>query len=365
MSVEIDFAGRESEYRKQYSVYYYLWLKEAYGATDEVLEKVINSSNVNWAAEHVFKVNYREYSLVLREGVLHSPDYGNKTLLQMADDAILIREKAGANLKRVEGEKQGVIELEQKLEKLELGQVAVLISPTDPNDPDMGGYNMIYVYEKQERGQIRATAIRNNQFKLQDLQVLSNYLSGINRWDKADHLEFVASPFVVRGGFEEVVRECGINEKDILPDWVEAMSSGIISAMLYELNVGNIENVKQIFDAFQMSVKTRYENMSWIEPMRMVRDEELWMMAQDNFLMAGGMEMIQAGGSCGRGDIGLKQDGWRDNNVMSELMGINEKDESYSFDHEGKCVVCKVDPKKLGPCQICEDCDHKIRAQVE
>lgn len=372
MSVEIDFAGRESEYLKQYSVYYYLWLKEAYGATDEVLEKVIDSNNVNWAAEHVFKVNYREYRLVLREGVLHSPDFGDKTLSQMADDAILIREKAGANLERVEGEKQGVVELEQKLKKLEPDQVVVLMSPTDPNDPNMGDYNMIYVYEKQERDQIRATAIRNNQFGLQDLQVLANYLSGVNRWDRADHLEFVANPFVVRGGFEEVVRECGVDKKDVLPDWVEKMSGGIISAMLYELNVGNIENVKQIFDAFQMSVKTRYEEekkgkreVGWIEPIQMFRDENVWMSVQKQFLLSGGREMMEAGGSCGMADVGLKQDGLRDNNVMSELLGISEKEESYSFDHEGQCVVCKVDPKKLGPCQICEDCDRKIRAQVE
>lgn len=356
---EIEFAGHESEYRKQYSVYYYWWMKEAFGATDEVLEKVIDSSNVNWAAEHIFKVNYREYRLVLREGVLYSPDYGDKTLLQMADDAILIREKAGANLERVESEKQGVIELEQKLKKLDPGQIVVLMSPTDPDDPDMGGYNMIYVYEKQERGQIRATAIRNNQFKLHDLRVLSNYLSGVNRWDRADHLEFVANPFVVRDGFEAVVRKCGINEKDVLPDWVEKMSSRIVSAMLYELNAGKIENVKQIFDAFQMAVKTRHEKRVWIEPMRMVMDDELWLRAQKVFLEVGGMEMIRAGGSCGRGDIGL-----RDNNVMSELLGVDEREENYSFDHEGECIVCKKDPRLLGPCNICEECDHKIRQQA-
>lgn len=60
---------------------------------------------------------------------------------------------------------------------------------------------------------------------------------------------------------------------------------------------------------------------------------------------------------------------WRDmndfskQNIMQDI--LESKDESYSFDHDGKCVVCKVDPKKLGPCQICEECDTKIRAQVE
>ena len=373
MGLEIDFAGKESEYRKQYSVYYYLWMQESLGISDEVLGKVIDSNNVNWAAEHVFKVNYREYRLALRDGGLYSPDFGDKTLLQMADDAILIREKAGANLERVESEKRGIIELEQKLKKLNPGQVVVLISPTDPNDLDMGGYSMIYVYEKQDRDQIRATAIRNNEFELHDLQVLANYLSGVSRWSDVDHLGFVANPFVVMGNFEEIIRECGVNKKDVVPDWVESMSSGIVSAMLYELNIGNIENVKQIFDAFQMSVKTRHEEekqgkkeTAWIDPMRMFRDENVWMSVQRQFLSSGGREMMATGGSCGATDVGLKLDNWRDNNVMSELLGVNEKnEETYNFDREGKCVVCKNDPRMLGPCGICKECDAKIRAQVE
>jgi len=372
VSPEINFAGKESEYRKQYSVYYYLWLKEAYGATDEVLGKVIDSNNVNWAAEHVFGVNYREYRLELKEGVLYSPDFGDKTLLQMTTDAILIREKAGVSLERVESEKKGVIELEQKLKILEPGQVVVLMSPTDPDDSNMGGYSMIYVYEKQEHDQIRATAIRNNQFELQDLQVLSNYLSGVNRWRDGDHLEFVANPFVTRAKFEEVVRECGIDKKDVLPDWVETMSHEIVSAMLHELYTGNIENVKQIFDAFQMSVKTRYETekrgkreVDWINPLQMFQDEKVWMSVQRQFLMSGGNELMETRGSCGAADVGLKQDDWRNNNVMSDVVDFKEADETYSFDHDGKCVVCKLDPKKLGPCQICEECDQKIRAQVE
>ncbi len=372
MHSEINFAGRESEYRKQYSVYYYQWMQESLKTSDDVLTKVIDSNNVNWAAEHVFKVNYREYRLELRNGLLYSPDFGSKTLLEMTDDAIAIREKAGANLDRVESERLGIIELQSKLQLLKPGQVTVLMSPTDPNDPNMGGYSMIYVYEKQERNQIRATAIRNDQLSIQELRVLSNYMSGISKWNTADHLDFVANPFVTNLGFEEVINECGVSQKDVLPKWVEDMSSGIVSAMLSELNTGNIENVKQIFDAFQMSVKTRHEEerkgsgeAGWIDPLMMFKDENVWMSVQRQFLLSGGKEMMTTGGSCGATDIELRSDDWRTNNVMSTLLGAEEKDESYSFDHEGQCVVCKKDPRMLGPCNICEQCDHKIRAQVE
>ena len=71
------------------------------------------------------------------------------------------------------------------------------------------------------------------------------------------------------------------------------------------------------------------------------------------------------GGSC-PGDRGL---GFEVNNhVMIDVLSgdIQEKsEETYSFDHEGQCVVCKQDPRMLGPCNICEECDHKMRSQGE
>lgn len=81
--------------------------------------------------------------------------------------------------------------------------------------------------------------------------------------------------------------------------------------------------------------------------------------------------LLLSASSCG--SSGAWQDmfnnDWRDMNDFSKQNIIQDilesKEETYSFDHEGKCVVCKVDPKKLGPCQICEECDKKIRAQVE
>jgi len=374
VSVEINFAGRESEYQKQYSVWYYSWMKESLGVGDEVLGKVITSSNVNWAAEHIFEVNYREFWLEEKNGVLYSPDYGSETLLQMADNAILIREKAGANLERAEAEKQGIIELERILAKTKIGQAVVLISPPDPNDKNMAGYNMVYIYERQGEGKIRATAIRDEVSSVRDLQVLANYLSGYPSWNEANNLDFVAKPFVTQLDFNETVREVGVTERDKIPEWVEIMSGEVARAMLSELSGGRMENVKEIFDAYQMVVKTRYElekggrkEFGGIDPVAIARDRELWMLAQRKFLELGGMEMIQAGGSCGRGDIGLKQEEWRDNNVMSSLMGVEERreEENYSFDHEGQCVVCKQDPRMLGPCNICEECDHKMRSQGE
>lgn len=53
--------------------------------------------------------------------------------------------------------------------------------------------------------------------------------------------------------------------------------------------------------------------------------------------------------------------------IVQDILGQSEssKEEKYDFDHEGQCVVCKNDPRQLGPCGICEECDTKIRRQVE
>ena len=87
------------------------------------------------------------------------------------------------------------------------------------------------------------------------------------------------------------------------------------------------------------------------------------------------MDKVQ-GGSC-PGDRGLgfemglfdKNDiVLTSNHVMMDVLGGDVREsgeESYSFDHEGKCVVCKVDPKMLGPCGICKDCDGKLRQQAD
>ncbi|MBI2195929.1 MAG: hypothetical protein HYU48_02695, partial [Candidatus Levybacteria bacterium] len=41
------------------------------------------------------------------------------------------------------------------------------------------------------------------------------------------------------------------------------------------------------------------------------------------------------------------------------------KDRGYEFDHEGTCAVCNSGPKKLGPCEICEDCVIKMEEEEE
>jgi len=42
------------------------------------------------------------------------------------------------------------------------------------------------------------------------------------------------------------------------------------------------------------------------------------------------------------------------------FFNLFNRDQEYSFDHEGKCVNCGR-KKMLGPCNICEECDKELK----
>lgn len=44
-----------------------------------------------------------------------------------------------------------------------------------------------------------------------------------------------------------------------------------------------------------------------------------------------------------------------------EEISMSDPEGNYSFDHNGICVVCDEGPRALGPCNICEPCDAKMR----
>lgn len=40
---------------------------------------------------------------------------------------------------------------------------------------------------------------------------------------------------------------------------------------------------------------------------------------------------------------------------------LTSASEEYQFDRKGVCIVCKQGPKLLGPCNICQECDKKMK----
>lgn len=103
------------------------------------------------------------------------------------------------------------------------------------------------------------------------------------------------------------------------------------------------------------------------EPLRML---------QVQLLASEHAQMVLGGSSCGGGGLGLLDSKFgvgRENflrnqsNIMLSFMDqdgdVSSNKEDYSFDKKGKCVVCDEN-KMVGPCGICEKCDHAIRAKA-
>jgi len=153
--------------------------------------------------------------------------------------------------------------------------------------------------------------------------------------------------------------------------------SGKVIKMMYALEASGefvgwdlwktIQEFKDLVKGFRVKERVGDMPAKLAEVISLRKLEELY----GRILQNSNARLLLSASSCG--SSGDWQDmfnkDWRDMNDFSKQNIVQDilesKDETYSFDHEGKCVVCKVDPKKLGPCQICEDCDGKIRAQVE
>lgn len=364
------------EYDKQFSLWYYWWMKEVGEVDDEVLLNILKADTVRWAAEHVFKVGYREFDFDYEGGQLRSRDFGGRTMLSMCAEAVELRAQAGVSTERVEHEGLGVYRLQGLMEKMKSGETAVIVSPPDATKEKQAKYNMIYVYEKRGDKLVKATAIRDEESSIADLRVLAGYLSGnMSSWKQAGDLEMVAVPFVTRLKFDELLSELGADLASEIPKWAQEMIDETIEEMWSEIMSGRREGAKELFDALQIALfnenMRRTDTDERIEvgikfyPSQMVSSDEEWMEAQAYFLEFGGKEMMEEMYQCGAVSLDLKKLG-EENNLMSSLMGVDESHPESTNGEKGEkqCYQCPVegcgaDVYKKGADVYCEKGHHK------
>lgn len=325
----------QTEYKKQYSLLYYWWMKELAEVTDDELLSIIQSDTYRWAAEHVFKVPYREFEYALLDGQLVSPDFGNRSILSMCAEAVEIRIQAGASTERADHEGLGVANLQKLLSRMKPGETAVIISPPDGAQEKSASYNMIYLYEKRGDNTVKATAVRDTESTLTGLRALAGYLSGnMPRWENATHLEMVAVPFVSRVGFDALLDELGVHVIEYLPGWATEMIDKTTRAMWRSIQKGDRTGATELFDALQIALFTRYKNeQDWsispasrtfnYDPLVMVADRSSWMDVQAEFVRVGGLDMMEEADQCGGVALSLK-DFTSVNNLQSVLFGYDE-----------------------------------------
>lgn len=335
--------------------------------------------------------------------------YGNDLVLQ-AKAASIIR-KGRVEQERIDAELMGVMRLG---ELLPAGKNVIYLSPPGSEREGFGvegrrKLSFTYLYLQGNNGKIHFLAIPELEQSGKDhFRRIIDLIEYDNEIDMDDR-SLVAHPFVAkdRTSFDTLAQRMGY--VDLLDMWKRALEARklrgrvgeIIQHTSYEIwkakhkkNTSKLEimgdvfrgmiallvsdglaDVQQLGEYFNEKIEAIWETkqIDLAGGSSYLRYEPHMMQVQEFYLRMMGneraMDIVKGGGCPGDRSLGFGQDLFNgretilSNHVLMDV--VSEKEESYSFDRTGKCVVCKGDPRMLGPCGICEECDHKIRSQGE
>lgn len=335
--------------------------------------------------------------------------YGNDLALQ-ARAAAVIR-KGRVEQERVEAEVAGVERLNELLTQ---GSDVIYLSPPGSEDEGFGAegrrrLSFTYLYIRGNGDRVHFLAVPELEMPVQDHFGRVADLVERSGNEGVEERSLVSHPFIAldrksfdllaqrmgyknlldmwkisleakrtRGRAGELIRHAsqqiwdakkeGNNTKlEVLGDVFRGVVALLVSGGLVDVDSVDDyfdKNVQAMFGAKELDIfggSSHVLYLPYIEQM-----QEFYLRMQNN---SKAMEIMQGGSCPGDRGLGFGENLWdkpKDvavtNNVLMDVLG--DKEEVYSFDHDGQCVICKVDPKKLGPCGICEDCDHKIRVQA-
>lgn len=365
----------------------------------QVLEDRFREDAITYVEENILRVKLGTRNFELRDGDMYSPEYGNKSILMMCRDAVLVREAKGISEIRSRHEGLGMANLIKMLEVMSEGDVVTLVSPPDPNDEMMAGYSMVYVYEKGENNQIWFGAVRDENRDIASWQDFAQENSlWQTEWNQYDHLKFVALPFVVKSGLGDVLKSLGVGHVADFPNWIRREIDSSAAMIVKNIATGNIPMAQKILDSLKIAViagrkKTQTTDTGY-RVAEMVLDPRYFNQVRNDYHMGRGNEVARAGGLCGGDSIGGLEGGYMDplkklsrgNNLMSDVMGVDESEttstetisspddivitldsgetyvlkirEGWGCNGEGCDRVSSHQTKvRIGVCHICEFCD--------
>lgn len=378
-----------------------------------------------WSVWAEYDLQPSPIRLFLKNGSLK--DNQGNDLVEQAKAAGVIR-RGRVEYDRVEAELLGVERLRELLLSEEGRDGVIYISPPGSVDEGFGvkdkhRLSFTYLYHVGNNGRIHFVAVPELEIPVtQHLDKVNKGVDGERTegivgvpLESPDDRGLVAYPFVAGSGeaLDIVARELGY--KGMLDLWTKALESkkmrGRVGDLIKRVGVRiweainsndantlrsasdvfrnmaallvgpGLDDVDDLYSYFDSNVRALAESRK----IDSLGGTTHWAYAGVNPYLADlymrmlanpyAMDRVQGGSCPGDRGLGFEVDFLNrdnnmlvNNNVMMDVLGGDmqrENEEHYSFDHEGKCVVCHVDPKMLGPCGICEDCDHKIRSQVE
>lgn len=344
---------------------------------------------VSYLAEYRLRVQKYPYELIFsskpNEGFKIRDRFREEAMSAKANRSITDRNAKGKSIEREVAELAGIGNLDSQLATAQHNDTIFWFSPPGRKKDGYGDYEFLYAGQvdktNSEDARIYMTAIRiENPLIDQSNSALSALTNKYIKYTRAE--DFLANPHVVRGGNLENVDEIlyrnfsfEVNEVDarINKRVIQDMTP-MIDEFIAGRKIGSTEDKKQAFHALEnyaLELKERYtrEETSTKENIIYENQYPSYRYLVDILSEYGHRPPI-ATGSCGStyndeaSSSNIFASGYRDM-VGAIFGGLNNKEESYSFDNWGKCIgeTCGGQYAMRGPCKLCRTCDSAIRAQ--
>ncbi|MBP9702279.1 hypothetical protein KBD69_01200 [Candidatus Woesebacteria bacterium] len=375
------FGENKGESEKMFSLWLYYWMIDHESLATNDLESRLYIDGMTYLAERVFELPYNELKLHFTDEEIYGVGFGDKGVLNICRDGVDLRRAEQESTNRVMHEGLGMWNLVQLLQTLKVGESAMLISPPDPDDPNMGGYNLIYLYEKTSENNLRMGVITDN---VNDIEYWRNNASTFSRYrndfSQYDHNQFVAHPFITKQSLVEIKSTILHTDDKYVPDWALEKLRKVIPSVRKALYEGNVKRAEELFNAFKIATTAKLLNKDKdVNMERLVDDIEYFMVISGWYIHNGGDKYINKKTGCSLdrinlGDRDLFNNQWdRYTKFDMNSVGTDKpEDETYSFDIRGKCVGSCFDEvledgtkvkheRDLGPCHLCRECDAEAK----
>lgn len=386
------FRESKGESEKMFSLWLYYWMIDHENLSESDLESRLYIDGMTYLAERVFELPYNELKLHFTDEEIYGDGFGDKGLLNICRDGVDLRSAEKESTTRVRHEGLGIWNLTQTLQTLKVGETVMLISPPDPTDPNMGGYNLIYLYEKTSENNLRMGVITDN---VNDTEYWRNNASTFSRYSndfrQYDHNQFVAHPFVAKGSLAEIKSAILHAEDRHIPDWALDKLREVIPSVRKALYEGNVKRAEELFNAFKIATTAKLLSKDKeINMERLVDDIEYFLDISGWYIHNGGDKYLNKRTGCSLDRINLgdrdlfanqwtqytRSDFGTDNNIAEtttsstgDIVVTLADGTTYTLSIRPgwKCVghgcgkISSQETKvRIGDCHICEFCDPNV-----
>jgi hypothetical protein len=378
------FEDHHNSSEQMFSLWFYHWMINHESLVEEDVDHRLAVDGLTYLAERVFELPYHELKLNFSENDIFGEKFGNKGLLDMCRDAVDLRENAKQPLERVLHDGLGMWNLLHLLPTMKIGEVAMIVSPPDPDDPTMGEYNQIYLYEKVGEQRIRLGIITDHNNSLEEWQHKArDYAKYDISFTEYDHLKFVAHPFIVNDSLSELKNQILLNSEDKqIPQWALNQLNQIVPEVRKALFEGNVKRAEELFNAFKIATTSKLLDVNkTINMVQLVDDNEYFSHVSVWYLRNGGDKYLNKATGCSMDRINLDKNDlfnsqWDkftrfDMDPMSSILGDSKSESSTELsDGETACYPCPLcggEVKRQGSELVCQKNpeQHHIKYQSQ